>query len=194
MKKYILIIIAFIVWSCNNSKKAEVEVTDKKVLKKELRPFFDSDKIDHYYLDISEDDFMKLIRKKTQTKREVEFSELFTGHYPDNIQKEDFGKILLKHNYKKSILDITQEKKIENVFSEKDRPIPDAAACIAEYRDIFIFKKRGEIIGLAKICFKCNRFQITGSKINTDVFGFFDELDKLKKIVRPENYSILITE
>jgi hypothetical protein len=191
-KKYIFIITSIIILSCINPKKKDSE--NRETEKKELRAFFDSDKIEHYYLNISEDDFFKLIRKDKKTKKELEFSELFVGNYPDTIPTADFEQILLKHNYKKSKLNIKQQKSIESVFSEKDLPIPDAAACIAEYRDIFIFKKRGKIIGISKICFKCNRFQITGSKIDVSIFGFFDELDKLKKTVRPENYSILLTE
>ncbi|MNY62602.1 hypothetical protein D3C86_1994460 [compost metagenome] len=80
------------------------------------------------------------------------------------------------------------------MFSEKDSIQTDGYACIAEYRDIFIFRKKEKTIGIAKICFKCGRFQIIGSKIDTQYFGLWSELDKLKKIVRPENYSILITE
>lgn len=55
MKKYIFILIVVIISSCNNSKKSEV--ADTKVVKKELKPFFDSDKIDHYYLDSSKREF-----------------------------------------------------------------------------------------------------------------------------------------
>jgi hypothetical protein len=49
VRKYLFILIVIIISSCNDSKK--VEVIEKKVVKKELRPFFDSDKIDHYHVD-----------------------------------------------------------------------------------------------------------------------------------------------
>jgi hypothetical protein len=61
MKKYIFILIVVAISSCKNSKKEEVESV--KVLERELRPFFDSDKVDHYYLNFSEDDFMNKKRK-----------------------------------------------------------------------------------------------------------------------------------
>ncbi|WP_164515265.1 hypothetical protein [Flavobacterium ustbae] len=137
-------------------------------------------------MNFSEDDFFILMKKENKTEKELQLSDLFSGYYPDSIPKEDFEKILLRQNYKKSKLNIREQKKIESVFSEKDLPIPDAAACIAEYRDIFIFKKRGRIIGISKICFVCNRFQIIGSKIDVSIFGFPDELDKLKSIVRKD--------
>lgn len=182
MKKYIFILIVVLFSSCNNSKK---EVAAKEVVKKEQTPFFDSDKVDHYYLNFSEDDFTKLISKDPSTKKEKEFWDLYMGYYPDSIPKKSFERILLDHNYKKSNLSIKQEKEIVNVFSTKDSLMNSGYACVAEYRDIFIFKNKEKTVGIAKICFKCGRFQIIGSKLDTNGFGLWSELDKLKSIIRP---------
>lgn len=185
MKKYIFILIVIVFWSCNDSKKANIE--SQEVVKKELRPFFDSDKVEHYYLNFSEEDFTKLISRNPITKKEKEFSNLYMGYYPDSIPKENFEKILLNHNYKRFNLSAKQQKEIENVFSEKDSLQMSAYACVAEYRDVFIFKKKEETVGIAKICFKCGRFQIIGSKLDTSGFGLWTELDRLKNIVRPNS-------
>lgn len=184
MKKYIFILIVVVISSCNNSKK--VEVADKKVVKKELRPFFDSDKIDHYYLDFSEGEFEHSANDNTvQKEKKKEFSSFFYGYYPENIPKKNFENLLLKYNYKKSNLSVKNQNEIENIFSEKDSLKNDACACIAEYRDIFIFKKNTKTVGIAKICFKNARFQIIGSKLDVSGFGLWSELDKLKSILRP---------
>ncbi|MFH7003538.1 hypothetical protein [Flavobacterium bizetiae] len=185
MKKYIFILIVIVFWSCNDSKKANIE--SQKVVKKELRPFFDSDKIDHYYLDFSEKDFFTLIAKDNNTKKEKEFLTIFEFNFPDTIPQKNFEKILLNHNYKRFNLSAKQQKEIENVFSEKDSLQMSAYACVAEYRDVFIFKKKEETVGIAKICFKCGRFQIIGSKLDTSGFGLWTELDRLKNIVRPNS-------
>ena len=192
MKKNIFIIIAIIALSCNNSKKSNIE--SEKVAKKELRPFFDSDEIDHYYINYTLDDVVKFDDEVKLSEKEEELESIFTGYYPDSIPKKDFEKTLLYHGYKKSNLTIKQEKQIENVFSEKDSLQNEFAACVAEYRDIFIFKKNKKTVGIAKICFKCGRRQIIGSKLDTEGFGLWTELGKLKKIVRPESYSILVTD
>lgn len=182
MKKYAFIIIAILVLSCNNSKKLNIE--NEKVVKRELRPFFDSDEIDHYYLNFSESDFSKLSKKEKLNKKEEEFFNIFVHSYPDSLPREDFEQILLNHKYKKTKLSSKQQCQIENVFREKDSLPEGYFACAAEYRDIFIFKKKEKLIGVAKICFKCGRFQIVGSKLNTEGFGLWKELDKLKSIVR----------
>lgn len=181
MKKYIFLLAIIVISSCNNSKNEELKNT---VAKKELRPFFDSDKIVHYYLNFSDDDFAKILMKENNTKMEKEFFDIYVHTFPDTIPQENFEKILLKHNYKKSSLTIKQQKDIQNVFSEKDSSPDSYASCAAEYRDIFIFKKKEKTIGIAKICFKCGRFQIIGSKLETNGFGLWSELDKLKSIIR----------
>lgn len=188
MTKFIFTLIVIVISSCNHAKKEEIKNKDSlKVTKKELRPFFDSDKIDHYYLNFSEDEFTKFIKKDNRTKKEEEFSNLFTGYFPDSLPKKDFEKTLLNHNYKKSNLSIKEQNEIEDVFSEKDSLKDYGYACVAEYRDIFLFKKQEKTIGIAKICFKCSRFQIIGSKIDVSGFGLWEELDKLKNIIRTKS-------
>jgi hypothetical protein len=184
VKKYIFIFIVVLVSSCNNSKKADVE---SKTVKKELKPFFDSDKIDHYYLDFSEKQFEHVVGDNAaQQEKKKEFSNFFYGYYPETIPKKNFENLLLKYNYKKSNLSVKQQNEIENIFSEKDSLKYDACACIAEYRDIFIFKKDTKTVGIAKICFKNARFQIIGSKLDVSGFGLWSELDKLKSIIRAD--------
>ncbi|MGO4772761.1 hypothetical protein ACEN2I_13955 [Flavobacterium sp. W22_SRS_FK3] len=183
MKKNIFIITSILILSCNHSakKKAENEKTSKKV----MRPFFDSDKIDYYHIDYTLNDYIAAT-DKTESEDQKEFSTIFMGYYPDSIPKDDFEKTLQKHKYKKEPLSIKQQKKVEDVFRQKDSLQMSAYACVAEYRDIFIFKKKEKTIGIAKICFKCGRFQIIGSKLDTEGFGLWTELDKLKRIVHKE--------
>ncbi|MFH6991991.1 hypothetical protein [Flavobacterium sp. FlaQc-48] len=188
MRKYIFIIIAIIISSCNNAKKAEV--VDTKVIK-ELRPFFDTDRIDHYYLDSSKREFEHSSTDNiAQGEKKKEFSSFFYGYYPEVIPNKNFENLLLKYSYKKSNLSVKQEKDIENIFREKDSLQTSGYACIPEYRDIFIFKKKEKTVGIAKICFKCGRFQIIGSKLDVGGFGLWSELDKLKNIVRPNSKNV----
>jgi hypothetical protein len=186
VKKYIFILFVIIISSCNDSKKADI--ANPKNVKKELSPFFDSDKIDHYYLNFPDREFEHLVSDNAiQKERKKEFFNLFMGYYPDSIPKKNFEKLLLKYKYKKSTMSVKQEKEIENVFSEKDSLMNEGYACVAEYRDIFIFKKKEKTVGIAKICFKCGRFQIIGSKLDVNGFGLWKELDKLKSIVHSDD-------
>lgn len=75
--------------SCNNSKKAEVE--NLKVVKKELRPFFDSDKIDHYYLEFYERGFEHSVGENAQEiEKKKELSHFFLWELSRQYSKEEF--------------------------------------------------------------------------------------------------------
>ena len=113
LKRFIFIIIVIVFSSCNNSKK--VEVVDTKVVKKELQPFFDSDKVEHYHVDYTLEKMIDFELENLKSKKNKEFSDLFMGYFPDSIPKKDFEEILLSHNYKKSNLSIKQQKEIENI-------------------------------------------------------------------------------
>lgn len=93
MKRFFFILMVVLISSCNNSKKAEVE--NLKVVKKELRPFFDSDKIDHYYLEFSKRGFEHSVGENArEIEKKKEFSHFFYGNYPDSIPKKSFEKLL----------------------------------------------------------------------------------------------------
>ncbi|WP_379695549.1 hypothetical protein [Flavobacterium sp. HJSW_4] len=181
MKKFIFVITVILLLGFNSKKP---NINGEKVVKKELRPFFDSDEINHYYIDFKSD-FEHLSKDNDlQVEKKKEFSSFFYWYYPNTVEK-DFENLLLKYDYKKSKLSSKQQSQIQDVFSEKDSIQTNEFACIPEYRDIFIFKKKKKTIGIAKICFKCYRFQIIGSEIDTQYFGLWSELDKLRNIVRP---------
>lgn len=181
MKKFIFVITVIILLGCNSKKP---DIIGEKVVKKELRPFFDCDEINHYYIDFKSD-FEHLSKDNDiQIEKKKEFSSFFYWYYPYTVEK-DFENLLLKYDYKKSNLSSKQQRQIQDVFSEKDSIQTNEYACIPEYRDIFIFKNKKKTIGIAKICFKCGRFQIIGSEVDTQYFGLWSELDKLHNIVRP---------
>lgn len=85
MKKYFFIIISILALSCNNSKKSNIE--NEKVAKRELRPFFDSDEIDHYYLGQRSDFEHSSRDNQKQIEKKKEFATFFYGYYPNNVEK-----------------------------------------------------------------------------------------------------------
>ncbi len=181
MKKYYLLLILTII-SCNNSTK--VIPKEDIASKKELKKFYDSDKIDHYYLDISEDKIIDILCIKNGTKDEKNLGQLLAGHYPDSISEPNFESDLKKFHFVKQELNGEKKKEVENIFSQKDSLQNEYSSCIPEYRDIFIFKRKESIIGIAKVCFGCGISQFIGTKVDTEGFGLQTELDKLEKIIR----------
>jgi hypothetical protein len=185
MKKYLFLFL--IVTSCNKTtpKKENLAVIkESSTAKRELKKFYDCDKIEHFYLDISEEKVMKLAKIKNRNKDQNNLIGLLVSHYPDSISEPNFEANLLKYKFIKTELSEIKKTEVENIFSEKDSVQTEFSSCLPYYRDIFIFKKKDSIVGIAKVCFGCGVSKFRGSKVNTDGFGLYSELNKLKKIIR----------
>ena len=57
-------------------------------------------------------------------------------------------------------------------------------ACIPVFRDILIFKKNNKSIGIAKICFECEKSHIVGTNKNIENFGQCGDFSKLMNILK----------
>ncbi|MGO4773646.1 hypothetical protein ACEN2I_18470 [Flavobacterium sp. W22_SRS_FK3] len=114
--KTLLLILIMIFFSCNNSNKNEIK--KKEIIKKNLEPFFISDKIDHYYLNISDFSVYDILRKKVIVDDQIKLSGLLSGNYPKSILEPNFESDLLKFHFIKT--ELTKEKKIEieEVFTD----------------------------------------------------------------------------
>ena len=71
-------------------------------------------------------------------------NELTDTLYISRLEEFDFDKEKIETAKFDSLRDIFQYKKHTDFFS---------ARCLPTYNDILIFKNKGEIIGIAKICF-----------------------------------------
>jgi len=162
----------------NNSSTRGVEFVKNSLHRK----FFNSDKIEHYYLDISEDAAIDLDQKKTHDSKIL--ASLLMSGYPKTLVEPNLEKNLKKFKFVKTILSPQKKTEVENIFSEKDSIQTVVSGCIPYYRDIFIFKRNDTITGIAKVCFGCGVSQFHGTKIETGGFGLQSELEKLKKIIR----------
>jgi hypothetical protein len=180
MKRLLLILILIFV-SCDKSNKTEIR---KEFIKKNLKSFYISDKIDHYYLDISDFSVYDILRKNIIVDDQIKLSGLLSGNYPQTISEPNLESDLLKFHFLKTELTEEKKKKVEAIFTQNDSLSPDVASCIPKYRDIFIFKRNDSIIGIAKICNGCGESKFLGTKVDTHTFGLRSELEKLYKIIR----------
>jgi hypothetical protein len=56
-------------------------------------------------------------------------------------------------------------------------------ACIPAYRDILIFRKRGEIVGISKVCLDCWKNQTHGTVNNRLGIDQHENYGKLQEIL-----------
>lgn len=171
----ILIILFSTLLSCNNTNE------DNQVIGKK---FFVYDAIDYYKTDFDESEIGELYDNKSKSEIDSFKMEIILGNIPNSITDLTFIQKLEEVGYKKTTVDTSKFEGFDKIFIEKRTVENIYAACIHVYRDILIFKKEGQVVGTAKICFDCLANQITGTTANTKNFGQDGDYGKLARLLR----------
>ena len=158
----------------------KAEETKQLIAKK----FFEYDEIDYYKKDFDESKIGELYENKSKSEIDSLKMGIILGDIPNNISNLTFIENLAKVGYKKTLIDKSKFESIDKIFIQKTTLKNIATACIYVYRDILIFKKKGKVIGTAKICFDCLAKQINGTTARTENFGQDGDYEKLAKILR----------
>ncbi|MES2575525.1 MAG: hypothetical protein V4572_11320 [Bacteroidota bacterium] len=172
MKKIYLIIISILLINCQKSKI-------------ESKEFFDFDEIEHYNVDITLEDWSIIASKKDEKSVDEKiFLNILNGSDPKTIDDKNFI-VNLKKFYPKIVkISSTKLDSIRNIYTEKKHQNPEFAACTPFYRDILIFKKNNNVIGISKVCFECGTQSTIGSKRNTENLGQSGDMWKLESILK----------
>lgn len=152
--------------------------------------FFDFDQIDYYSTDIKTKDIsaIEYQRKKNSfeykkiSKKNALFLSILTNNYPEKIE-ENFSKQLVQYGFKKRKIDNVLYPEINTIFSEKNCNDNLDSFCIPTFRDILIFRKKDQIIGIAKICYTCHLATIIGTEKNIRNFGSCGDFRRLQEII-----------
>lgn len=178
-----LLIFFLLLISCG--KKSESQ-TNSKIEKEEKsfipvygQNYFSYDQIDFYHIDFDENNILELDKKKHNSKIDKLKNDILIGDFPKNIKEIDFLKSMDKIGYIKKEIPRNKFSEIDKIFIEKTVNESSSYACIPVYRDILVFKNKGKVIGIAKICFGCYQHRIIGTKINDENFGQNGDYEKL---------------
>lgn len=145
--------------------------------------FFDFDEIQHYKIEIDESQIGVLYDLKSATIIDSMKNSIILDETPSSISDTSFIDYLETIGYRKSIIDKSIFNKINSIFIEKKTEEVLATSCIYIYRDIFIFRKKDKISGIAKICFECMAHHIVGTDKETHYFGQDGDYGRLQKLI-----------
>jgi hypothetical protein len=152
--------------------------------KEENLYFFDFDEIEYYHKNIIDNDIFAEYDKIKFINYDNTYLKIGQYEYPKDLNNSKFSVDLLKFGYTKKVIEKSKLSEINKIFSKKTCTELTANGCIPIYRDIFIFKKNGIKVGIAKICFECRIDYIIGSKQNWDYFGECGDYEKLQQIIK----------
>lgn len=136
------------------------------------RTNFDFDEAIHYSF---EDTKLEKVEKLKN------FDAIYFDDYPYDLNQKDIQKELIKHGYSENKIDDTKLSSLKTIFRfQIDLSfIESVTSCAPEYNDIIILKKQNKIIGIAKICFGCDKHYFIGNKFDDSNFEEYNELANL---------------
>jgi hypothetical protein len=111
------------------------------------------------------------------------YLDAYLNARPNSLEDTSFISNLTSIEYEKYQVEKKDLYKLRDIFRTKGGDM-DVAACIAVYRDILIFKKQNEIIGIANMCFTCNNFKFRGTNVITNQFGTNQDIEVLRTLLK----------
>jgi hypothetical protein len=154
------------------------------------KPYFEFDAIEHYSISLSLDEETRLMELDSLSPKELRLNDVLlqsrgtqltdTSRF---INLEDIG-------FKSRIVDASKFEEINSLFCKKEHKEILATSCIPFYRDILIFRRKGKIVGTAKIFFECWYHVIAGANVNTDDFGQSGDYARLKKLLYQKSKTV----
>lgn len=148
------------------------------------KPFFDFDESYVYQITEKESDLYSYSDSITPKIEKEEFNKIsYESNYPKSLNDKMFFEKIEKFYPTKIKIEKNKLKELSEIFTERKEEKTLITACDPLYRNIFIFKKNGRVVGISKICFDCFMEQSIGTKQNTENFGSHNEYERLKKLV-----------
>lgn len=147
----------------------------------ESENFFEFDEIVHYSINDN---------NQNANKDNDTFQNWYYRDFPNSLN-DDLSSVsdLLNYGYNYNIIPFNKYSQINKIFSEKELREGRTIMCTPKYRDILFFRKNKKIVGIAKICFECEKCQIVGTKKNTISFYNPENFKKLYKILYGKEYK-----
>jgi hypothetical protein len=184
LKLVVVIILSF--YSCkeNNQEKSKqiIKSNSEKTIKK-CQPYFDFDKIEHYFINADELEVLNIDEKEEKTDSEKKLVALLLESKPNKLSDSLILENIEGIGFTKTEIQESKFQQLNEVFCERKHDELIETACIAVYRDILVFKNKNKIIGIAKICFGCDKNIITGTMSNTTEFGQSGDYRKLYEVL-----------
>jgi hypothetical protein len=176
-------LILLFLFACNSTETINKNLG---IENKDCKPYFEFDKAEHYYLNITNDQVYNPDSTNNKTEKQKRKLDLLTNlsgpqQLADSMEFSDLESM----DFTKTEIPSDKFDLINGIFCDKKHENAQYSACSPIYRDILIFKKNNKTVGLAKICFTCDQHVIAGTTSNTEDFGQSGDYDKLKIILHP---------
>lgn len=150
---------------------------------KNTRYYFAFDEV-VYYKSKSDKDFISWEEGKSNTLRDSMVQALMGDYDYEFVPFTRAVAYLDSLGFEKKIIPVSKHEVINEIFREKIDIDLTTVTCLPVYRDIYVFKRGGQLAGVARLCYDCWQSSFYGTRADTECFGTDGEFEKLHKIVK----------
>ena len=146
--------------------------------------FFNFDKVEHYSTENKSSISLSINKKHYENLNESEkkYLKILESDLSAKISDTTFISELQNLNFKKATIEKLNLNKYEEIFASEFCNEMQENACAPIYRDIYVFRNHNKIVGIAKICFKCQIVDFVSEKYNWQRYGECESLKKLENL------------
>ncbi len=177
----LLLAVGTMIFGCKNGSSQPNEEKNEVVKGKY---YFDFDEVVYYSASDKYPDPDQIREKEVKTKIDTMTIEIMQGYLPQATSDTIYIAYFDSIGFKKKIIPEGKQNALREIFREKSVENSETAACAWTYRDFYLFKKKGKVTGIAKLCYECGIDEFIGTTASTIGFGYYGEYGQLREIVK----------
>lgn len=145
--------------------------------------YYDFDEVIYYKTTKGFDDLIAIDDKEVMTLKDSVANQLM-GEFGEAVPYDVAATYLDSIGFEKKILPASKNTALMEIFREKSKERTEWTTCEPIYRDIYVFKKNGKVVGMGKLCYECGDSRFFGTSAKTGNFGMDGEFGKLRELVK----------
>lgn len=143
-------------------------------------PIFDFDEVTHISLNITEEDYNE--RRNADPSAMFHWTNVLKKHVRTQSDLNNFWRQLEHVEYTEETVDSKYYTFFsDTIFKEKFCTFVKMTKGDSFYKDILVFKREGEIQGVAKLCMSCKKASFAPPTVFTDCFGEYQEFERMRE-------------
>jgi|GEM_PF-1117009 hypothetical protein len=143
-------------------------------------PIFDFDEVFHIELNITEEDYNQ--QRSADPSAMYHWTNVLKKHVRTEADLKNFWQQLEHLEYTEELVDPKYYSFFsDTIFKEKFCTFVKMTKGDSFYKDILVFKREGEVQGIAKLCMSCDKASFAPPTVFTDCFGEYKEFDRLRE-------------
>lgn len=174
MKRFLIFLSAVAFISCKNEKAEPAGE----------QPYFIFDNVTYYHKDLSEAYIDSLYAIQEKSRKDQGLLQIVTGNVPVNPRDTLFVNNMDILQFEKKEIDAVKNDALAKIFSQKKVTHSfEETECKPIYKDVLVFRQKGNIVGVAKISFECKKQQMVGMRYSPEDFGQAGEYEELRALL-----------